>query len=394
MNPPPVKVAYFDHVARWSGGEIALYRLIAELDRSQVQPLVILSEAGPLADRLKSIDVEVLVVNLDERVREARKDALHKGILGKLSLILSLYRYACRIAGLLEENSVQVIHANSLKADVIGWVAGRLARIPVIWHIRDHIDPGYLPRPVVWIFRFLAGWLPDMVLTNSQSTLQKLQESPGRKLNAHVLADGLTDEEILSVYPAPVRQFSKPVKIGLIGRITRWKGQHVFLQAAKKVLNAGLDARFLIIGSALFDEHEYEKDILHLVEELQLQEHVQFCGFVEDVPGILAQLDILVHASITPEPFGQVIIEGMAAELPVVAAAGGGVLDIIEHEKNGLLYPMGDAQDLARNLIYLLSNPEDARLLARQGRQTVQDRFRIKKSAEQVAKLYRQIARP
>lgn len=394
MTLPAVKVAYLDHVARWSGGEIALFRLIAELDRSEVEPLVILSEPGPLEERLRSINVEVLVVNLDDKVRDARKDTLLQGVLGKLVLLKGLYEYAHQLSVILRERGVQVIHANSLKADFIAWVAGRLAGIPVIWHVRDHIDPVYLPGPVVWLFRFLAGWLPDLILTNSESTLQKLQQPPGRKLNAKVLPDGLTDEEIFSVYPAPARKFIAPVKIGLIGRITRWKGQHVFLQAGRLVLDAGLDAQFLIIGSALFDEHEYEDQLQSIVSQLQLRDQVKFCGFQEDVPGVLADLDILVHASITPEPFGQVVIEGMASELPVVAAAGGGVLDIIQHKQNGLLHPMGDAETLAENLMLLLEDPRTAREMAMRGRQTVVQKFRIRQSAQMVTELYRQIAFP
>jgi glycosyltransferase involved in cell wall biosynthesis len=139
-------------------------------------------------------------------------------------------------------------------------------------------------------------------------------------------------------------------RIGLIGRITPWKGQHIFLQAAALLHPLYPAAKFEIIGAALFSESEYEAHLHELCRTLHLIDTVEFVGFVEDARARMAQLDIVVHASTIGEPFGQVIIEAMAEEKPVVATNGGGVPEIVEDGINGLLVPMNDASRMAQAL--------------------------------------------
>ena len=100
----------------------------------------------------------------------------------------------------------------------------------------------------------------------------------------------------------------------------------------------------------MFGEDEYEGELRRLVDELGIAARVEFRGFCEDVGEELAGADVLVHASIIPEPFGQVVVEGMAAGLPVVAAAAGGPAEVLVDGETGLLYPPGDVEALAARL--------------------------------------------
>ena len=120
-------------------------------------------------------------------------------------------------------------------------------------------------------------------------------------------------------------------------------------------------ARFVIIGAALFGEDGYEREIRQLSAQLGLEEVVEFAGFRPDVQCAIAELDLVVHASTTGEPFGQVIIEGMAAGKPVVATNGGGVPEIVEDGQTGILVPMGDAPALAEAICRVLADPAQAR---------------------------------
>jgi glycosyltransferase involved in cell wall biosynthesis len=106
---------------------------------------------------------------------------------------------------------------------------------------------------------------------------------------------------------------------------------------------------------------------------------------------LLRTLDILVHASTIPEPFGQAVIEGMAAGLPVIGADGGGVKDIITHGENGLLVPMGDAPALAEALESLLGDPETARRLGEAGRAHVRSHYTAAQSARKIEQVYREV---
>jgi glycosyltransferase involved in cell wall biosynthesis len=126
---------------------------------------------------------------------------------------------------------------------------------------------------------------------------------------------------------------------------------------------------------------------------LRLEEAVEFAGFIEDVPARIAQLEIVVHASTTGEPFGQVIIEAMAEGKPVVGTNGGGVPEIVEDGVTGMLVPMGDAARMTEALTYLLVNPGAAAQMGRNGRAPAAAQFTIQRTARMVEAVYREVLR-
>ena len=147
-------VLFLDHTAKWSGGEIALLRTLQEMDTTRIHPVIALGEDGPFADHLRESDIDVRIVPLSEKAREVRKGGLTPAaLLGKASVGLDYVRYIKTIARLAHETGASLIHCNSLKADIYGAFAGKQAKIPVLWHVRDHIDPSYLPAPVVRVFK-------------------------------------------------------------------------------------------------------------------------------------------------------------------------------------------------------------------------------------------------
>lgn len=109
----------------------------------------------------------------------------------------------------------------------------------------------------------------------------------------------------------------------------------------------------------MFGEDVWEADLHELVGRLGLTDRVTFVGFVADVEGELARLDLLVHASVIPEPFGQVVVEGMAAGMPVVATDAGGPAETITHGVDGVLVAPGDADALAEAIVRLRADPAE-----------------------------------
>lgn len=369
-----------------------------------------LGEEGALVERLQREGVRVLVEPLAAGVRETRKDSLGaKGFAQKLmGGGTALLSYAKRIATLAKENQCEIIHCNSLKSDIYGAIAGKLARLPIIWHVRDHIAPQYLPSLMVRTMRALSKRVPAHVITNSRSTLLSLfgddeaatvrGESTGR----YTVVSDCVDESFLHVPEPPVQTAwrttsdARPLYIAIIGRLTRWKGQHVFLDAAKIVLetlarekNAAIpELRFVIAGGALFGEDAYETEVKAQAKRDLPADAIEWRGNVGDVPQLLTELDLLIHASITPEPFGQVIIEGMAAGLPVIATRGGGVPETIEPGRTGLLVPMGDANALAEALLMFLRDPQTATQIGRNGWHEVRKRFLPRRTASEIEAVY------
>jgi glycosyltransferase involved in cell wall biosynthesis len=329
------RVVYLDHTAALSGGELALLRLIPALD---VDAHVILAEHGPLAEKLEAAGVSVEVLPMATSVRATRRDAL-----GSVAALRGLL-YAVRLSRRLRSLRPDLVHANSLKACLYGGLAARLAAVPVVWHVRDRIADDYLPKRSVQAIRFLARFVPNAVIANSQATLATL---PGAR-HARVIASPIGPA-------APTTRNGGRLRVGIVGRIAPWKGQLLFVEALSLAFpDGGVDG--VVVGAPLFGEDEvaYLEQVRTLSEQASVD--VEFTGFRDDVAAELAKLNVLVHASLIPEPFGQVVVEGMAAGLPVVAAAAGGPLELVDDGVDGLLYEPGDAAGLAGRLSTLAAD--------------------------------------
>jgi glycosyltransferase involved in cell wall biosynthesis len=334
------RIVYLDHVARLSGGEIALARAITALG-GRVDAHVILGEDGPLVERLQRAGCSVEVLPMPSVAREVRKDRVRPGGLGPGVLSAAL-RYVWALRRRLRELRPDLVHTNTLKAALYGGVAGRLAGIPVIWHIRDRIAHDYLPKPAVGLVRVASRLLPAVVIANSRATLETLHEVR----RGVVVTNTVVYDPIRAAQPRSLTDKS-PFRVGIMGRLAAWKGQDVFLEAFARAFPDG-DSEAWIVGQAMFGEDEqYADALLDQVRQLDIADRVVFRGFRENVWDELAQFHLLVHCSIIPEPFGQVVVEGMAAGVPVIAANAGGPAEIVTDGVNGILTPPGEAWALA-----------------------------------------------
>lgn len=381
-SQPPYRILYIDHTAKMSGGEIALLNMIRALDKKIFAPVVVLFTDGELASELKASNIEVHILPLSKQLLDTRKDSLGVWSIVKLASVMEFVKSIKYLIPVIKSIKPSIVHTNSLKSDLVGGIAAKFCKVPLIWHIRDRIEKDYLPTPVVLAFRFLARFLPNLVVANSQSTLDTLHLPSSTK-------SGVVHSGIVLPPEPPEREWNSPVKIGIVGRIARWKGQHIFIKAAQKVHAAYPDTEFKLIGSPMFGEDEYSKEISAMVEEYGMQDCVEYQGFRADIMNAVNDLDILVHASISAEPFGQVIVEGMALKKPVVATAGGGVLEIVKDGTTGLLVPMNDAEVMANALCSLLADRDKARKMGKCARDRVVEKFTVPQTAKQMEQLYK-----
>lgn len=398
MPRPAARVLFLDHTAAMSGGEIALFNLLRFLDPQKVTPVVVLGAEGPLAEKLRAIaDTHVLL--LSPRVAAQKKDKLGIRTLFRVRDVFAALAYICRLAAFIRRQKIRLVHTNSLKADVIGGFAARLSRCPVVWHVRDRIEDDYLPWPVVRIFRLLSRVVPNYVIANSGATLRTLHLGKGARgtsIPSGIELNGKTavvHDGAATAVPTGRNGPRSERRIGLVGRISPWKGQDIFIQAAALVNRRFPNARFFIIGAALFGEDQYEQEVRRLPGQLGIEDIVEFTGFRSDIKRAIAELDLVVHASTKGEPFGQVIIEGMAAGKPVVATNGGGVPEIVEDGRTGILVPMGDVQAMAEAISQILSDPVEARAMGIRARQRVADHFTLQQTARRVEAVYEEVLR-
>ncbi len=209
--------------------------------------------------------------------------------------------------------------------------------------------------------RRLVPRLSAGVVANSQATLDTLGRTGSRP--------GLGDTGLRGGRAAAQpRRREGPLTFGMLGRIAPWKGQDLFLRAFAAAFPSG-EERAAIIGTAMFGEEDFERELGSLAQELGIAARVEFRGFREDIWRELGSLDVLVHASLIPEPFGQVVLEGMAAGLPVLAPDAGGPAEVIDDGSTGTLFPRGDADALAAAMRALAQDPERRRRLGEAARE-------------------------
>jgi glycosyltransferase involved in cell wall biosynthesis len=282
----------------------------------------------------------------------------------------------------LRRQRIQIVHTNSMKAHILGGISGRAARVKVLWHVRDHIAPPYLPANAARAMRIAARLLPDHVVAVSESAARTV----GRK-DVTVLHQSVPLPELNGERPANGR-----VRVGIVGRLAPWKGQDVFLDAAARLAPRFPQAQFVLAGSALFGEDDFERELRGRAEREPLRGRVEFLGFCDDVWSVYRDLDVAVHASTLAEPYGNVILEAMASRTPVIAAAAGGPLEIVDHGRNGLLVRPGDAAALAATLEPLLADRDERLRLGRAGREYVERTFSLERDARRLEQLYRRLA--
>ena len=387
---PRRRVVFVGHTARQSGAELALVRLVPGLADTEVH--VVLAEDGPLVGLLEASGATVTVLPMDTRTRETNRAVVRPGRL-PIGAAWHTAVYTVRLARLLREMRPDLVHTNTLKASLYGGAAARLAGVPLVWHVRDRIASDYLPASAAKGIRLLARHLPNGVIANSLSTRATLV-SDGT--DAHDRTTVVYDP--LPVVPRidrlagdrPARdRLAGDIVVGMVGRLAPWKGQDVFLKAFASAFPTGTE-QALIVGSAMFGEDDYAASLKDLAVELGIAERVTFVGFVDDVWPLLARMTMLVHASTLPEPFGQVVLEGLAAGLPVIAADAGGPAEIITHDVDGLLTAPNDTAALAHALRHLAEDPALRRRLGDAGRTCSQD-FTAAALGAQVSTFYERV---
>jgi glycosyltransferase involved in cell wall biosynthesis len=359
-----LRVVYLDHVARLSGGELALLRLLPYLDG--VDAHVILAEPGPLLGKLARAGISSEVLPFGTAGRDLRKADAALNLNALRALPTTAY-YTARLARRLRHLQPDLVHANSLKAGVYGTLAARAVGVPVIWHMRDRISEDYLPRAAVRVVRAMAQRLPDAVIANSMDTLSTLRigERPSMVLHS-VVPEGVSGR-------AQRRDTSdRTFTVAVVGRFAPWKGQDFFLRAFAKAFPQD-DAHAVFVGTAMFGEEGYEEDVAALSRHLGLEGRVTFRGFRNDVFDELSRVDLLVHCSVIPEPFGQVVVEGLAAGVPVVVPDVGGPAEIVEHGLSGWHYRIGDEESLAAALRTLKADQPLRDCLAAGGQKRARD---------------------
>jgi glycosyltransferase involved in cell wall biosynthesis len=294
--------------------------------------------------------------------------------------------YVERIRQEIREFKPDVIHTNSLKMHLLGADASRTingrAGPPVVWHMHDYLGN----RPTT---ARLLKWRNGCaaVIANSESVAADVRAVLGNRLSVTTVLNAVDLAGLPPAAPGTVR-------VGLVATFGRWKGQTTFLDAVAR-LPRDLPVRAYIVGDALYQPEGSQQTVDTLrryASDAGAADRVGFTGFVARPEEAMRGLDVVVHASTAPEPFGLVIAEAMACERAVIASDAGGAREVFTDGVDALAHAPGDADGLARQIEALVRDAPLRQRLARAGRRTAEQRFNRDRLAQDLIPLYQRVA--
>ena len=301
--------------------------------------------------------------------------------------------YLRRLRRAIDEIHPDAIHANGFKMHLLGARAAPATSM-LVWHLHDYIGSRLLMGPL------LRMNLPrcNLIVANSQSVAEDARIALGAGAPLQTVLNGVDLERFsphgptLDLDACAGLSAARPgvVRVGLIATAALWKGHAVFLRALA-ALPPELPVRGYVIGGPIYQTTGSQltmDELARTAAQLGLAGRVGFTGHLNDIPAAMRALDIVVHASTQPEPFGLVVAEAMASGRAVIASAAGGVTELIEDGVDALTHQPGDAGALARAIERLVADLAMRDRLGRQARLTAERRFDRKRMGADLAAIY------
>ena len=389
------------------GGSLTgLYHLVRGLDRTRFAPTMVLYEPKNIEPDLAALGVRVTHVtrrHLSKQHALLGYDAYHRakaspGVRSALRtgrqsvrLLVEELPAALRVARVLRHTHTDVVHlGNGVRANFDGILAALLTRTPCVCHVKGFEKYAARER---WAARHV-----DVLVCMTRAVREHCTRADVRGRRTEVVYDALDDTGFRPGRPAAVVRAELGVAdgapcVGVVGNIQEWKGQLVLVEAMARVAGVFPTARAVVIGGVHRAGAAYLAQMERRIRDLGLGAHVIRTGFRTDVADLVNALDVVVHTSVRPEPFGRVILEAMLLGKPVVATDAGGVPELIEDGTTGFLTPPGDAAALGDCLVRLLADPAVRVRVGAAARRWAQDQFSLDRHVAAFSQLYEDLAR-
>ncbi|MCP3920740.1 MAG: glycosyltransferase [bacterium] len=387
MNARPV--LFLHPSAELYGADQALLALVGGLDRSRWRPVVALPCPGPLVERLRAAGVEVEVGPLGIGARASLSPR------GLVFLARDVARGIAFARALVRRHRPALVHVNTLVV-LGGAVGARSAGARLVWHVHEILER---PR---WLARAFAHTLPRLaarlVFVSHASAHAIARYSRRAAARTTVVHNGLAPEHATDARHAHAARAAVRSELGvdpdgvlvlLPGRINAWKGQALLVEAARALHAAHPRAHFVFAGGAPHGQGHFEAQLDAAIERAGT--YFRRVPFRADPGELYRAADIVVVPSTRPEPFGLVAIEAMAFARPVVAAGHGGLIEIVEHERTGLVFEPSNPAALADALARLIVDADLRDELGRRGRDRAHGRFGLEAHVAGVERAYREV---
>ena len=342
------------------GSDRSLLNIVKNLDRSKFSIHVILPCQGPLFEKMTQLsDVKVSIFEIAVLRRK------NFSPLGMLAYAKDFFESFFFVRRYIKTNKIDIIDTNTAVV-FPGAVAAKFCRKKSVWHIREIIKSRLENRVISFVMRLFS----DIIVANSKATGAALCV-PQEKIQVvyNAVGDAKCDQLI--------EKDSNRIIVGMAGRINRWKGQKLFVDAAEIVAKQKTNVTFEIAGDVYQGEDFIREDLVSYIKEKRLEKVVLLDGLVQDMPSFYKKLDVFVLPSLQPEPFGLVVIEAMSYGLPVIATNHGGPTEIIENGKDGYLVRYDNASEMADRILELVNDKEKRLFMGSLGRKKKIEQFSV-----------------
>lgn len=358
------------------GADLQLLALASGLDRSRFNPLAVLPERGELADLLEADGVEVIVAP----VAVLRRADL--GLRNGYRLLRRLHAREEALTAIARERGIDLVHSNT-SVVLSGDPVARGLSVPHLIHVRE----AYPRVPVVWPAWRRRLLRAQRVVCVSEAVADQFAGSS----RAVVVHDGLARvperaprDRAREALGLPADRFV----VAVLGRISDWKGQDVLASALAQPALREIGALALVAGAPWPGAERPLHDLERIAGNLGVDDRLHVVGFRDDVDVVLGAADAVAVPSKRPDPFPNSALEAAAAGLPVVAAAHGGLPEMLRGGETGRLVPPGDAAALATALRKLADDPAGARELGAAAAVDVTKRFSLERMLERIQREY------
>jgi glycosyltransferase involved in cell wall biosynthesis len=370
------------------GSHYCLLFLVEQLDRARYEPIVLFYEDHALIPRFRAA-AETIIDDQHDPARWTPGGLLRlPAVLARRAV--NMGRLAARVARcvrFLRDRDIALVHLNNSVRRHHDWMAAAMiARVPCVTHERGLNDVyTWSDR---WYGRRLAAIIPMSAWIRDHMVARGVDPA-----NIRVMYDGLDPAAATPQTGEAAMREAWDISpdqrvVGIVGNVRHWKGQETVVRALIEVVKTHPDLVCFFVGAATPGDQPYLEELKRLVAEAGIEANVRWTGFQKDPSSFRQMMDVVIHGSLRPEPFGMVVLEAMAQRKPVIGSGAGGVVEIVVEGETGYTFPPGNWEVLAARLTELLDDPARARAMGERGYQRLLSAFTLDHYMEDIHRTY------
>ena len=387
-----MKIVFVNPVGVIGGAERVLLTMLTTLNtQPNIQLHLIVGTNGALIEQAQKLGIQVTLLKLPEELNQLG-DSAFKGnstiaifilLLRLVKILPSIGKYLREFERSLRELKPDLIHSNGIKTHILTALVG-VKGVPLVWHIHDF----YSSRPLIAQVLKRLSDRATLGIAISQAVAQDTISLLPR-LPIKVIYNAI---DVNYFSPAPPVLYL-PLRVGLVATFARWKGHDIFIKAIGNIVRSHPDLKvhFYIVGGAIYQTRGSqfsEQELKNQASDIGIADKIDFLGFQQDIAEIYRWLDIVVHTSTQPEPFGLAIIEAMACGKPVIVSQAGGATELFTHNYDAVGVPPGEPIALAAAILDLIDKPEKRQIISTNARLTAIKHFSHEHLYQQILAVY------